>query len=144
MASLQFDSFFKGTIVAVQNRDKGPRKMAVLVAGSVERGEARCVMVSLQMDDSGKELLEWAINRVTKRGDSIIAVNVCRDSGQFLASTYRSSSSLYIYTYDIVVSSDFFFLLFQTSSMSICFISFSHRLLYGLSILFLIQHSVLQ
>ncbi|XP_042373128.1 probable receptor-like protein kinase At1g30570 isoform X1 [Zingiber officinale] len=50
--------------------------MAMLV-----RGEARCVMVGLQMDTNGKELLEWAINRVTKQGDSIVAVNVCRDSG---------------------------------------------------------------
>ncbi|XP_074557933.1 protein kinase STUNTED-like [Curcuma longa] len=54
--------------------------MAMLVGSSVEKGEARCVMVGLQMDASGKELLEWAINRVTKRGDSIVAVNVCRDS----------------------------------------------------------------
>ncbi|RRT50768.1 hypothetical protein B296_00042889 [Ensete ventricosum] len=56
--------------------------MAVLQAGSQEKkGGAQCVMVGLQMDANGKELLDWAIHRVAERGDRIMAVHVCRDSG---------------------------------------------------------------
>ncbi|RWV96134.1 hypothetical protein GW17_00041180 [Ensete ventricosum] len=57
--------------------------MAVLQAGSQEKkGGAQCVMVGLQMDANGKELLDWAIHRVAERGDRIMAVHVCRDSGR--------------------------------------------------------------
>ncbi|URD78918.1 kinase family [Musa troglodytarum] len=55
--------------------------MAVLQAASEEKkGGAQCVMVGLQMDANGKELLDWAIHRVAERGDRIMAVHVCRDS----------------------------------------------------------------
>ncbi|CAL9782691.1 unnamed protein product [Musa acuminata subsp. burmannicoides] len=55
--------------------------MAVLQAASEEKkGGAQCVMVGLQMDANGKELLDWAIHRVSERGDRIMAVHVCRDS----------------------------------------------------------------
>lgn len=57
--------------------------MAVLQATSEEKkGGAQCVMVGLQMDANGKELLDWAIHRVAERGDRIMAVHVCRDSGE--------------------------------------------------------------
>lgn len=48
-------------------------------------------MVGLQMDANGKELLDWAINRVAEEGDRIVAVNVCRDSG--ISSEFPFSNS---------------------------------------------------
>lgn len=84
-----------------------------------EKREERCVMVGLQMDANGKELLHWAINRIAERGDRIVAVTVCRDSGQFLAFNsgnslfaedgefYETSFILVTYLYNMPVSHEF-------------------------------------
>ncbi|URD98041.1 kinase family [Musa troglodytarum] len=44
------------------------------------KGKERCVLVGLQMDANGKELLNWAMSRVAEQGDRVMAVHVCRDS----------------------------------------------------------------
>lgn len=51
-----------------------------------EKGRERCVLVGLQMNANGRELLDWAISRVAEEGDRVVAVHVCRDSGTFLFS----------------------------------------------------------
>ncbi|CAD5174868.1 protein kinase STUNTED-like isoform X1 [Musa acuminata AAA Group] len=45
-----------------------------------EKGRERCVLVGLQMNANGRELLDWAISRVAEEGDRVVAVHVCRDS----------------------------------------------------------------
>ncbi|URD96270.1 kinase family [Musa troglodytarum] len=45
-----------------------------------EKGRERCVLVGLQMNANGRELLHWAISRVAEEGDRVVAVHVCRDS----------------------------------------------------------------
>ncbi|KAJ0969929.1 hypothetical protein J5N97_022806 [Dioscorea zingiberensis] len=42
--------------------------------------EGRCILVGVQIDASGRELLDWALSKVAKRGDRVVAVHVCRDS----------------------------------------------------------------
>lgn len=58
------------------------------------KGKERCVLVGLQMDANGKELLNWAMSRVAEQGDRVMAVHVCRDSGTI--STTVNSPVIYL------------------------------------------------
>lgn len=40
-----------------------------------------CILVGVQIDANGRELLDWALSKIAKKGDRIVAVHVCRDSG---------------------------------------------------------------
>ncbi|CAA6655993.1 unnamed protein product [Spirodela intermedia] len=42
--------------------------------------EGRTVLVGVQIDGNGREVLDWALSRVAQAGDSVIAVHVSRDS----------------------------------------------------------------
>lgn len=44
-------------------------------------GGGRCVLVGIQIDDSGRELLSWALNNVTREDDRVLAIHVTRTSG---------------------------------------------------------------
>ncbi|URE02833.1 26S proteasome non-ATPase regulatory subunit [Musa troglodytarum] len=63
---------------------KGERKRTVekrmAVIEGEKHGESRCIMVGLQMNAKGKEVLDWAIHKVAEQGDRVMAVQVCRDS----------------------------------------------------------------
>ncbi|WOL07293.1 putative receptor-like serine/threonine-protein kinase [Canna indica] len=47
---------------------------------SMWKEKERCVLVGLQMDANGRELLDWAISKVAEKGDRVVAVHVCRES----------------------------------------------------------------
>jgi hypothetical protein len=42
------------------------------------------VLVSIQMDSRSRELLSWALVKVADPGDCVVAVHVCRCSGNAL------------------------------------------------------------
>lgn len=41
----------------------------------------RVVVVGVLMDSHGRELLNWAITKVAEPGDHVIAIHVCKNSG---------------------------------------------------------------
>ncbi|KAG0462150.1 hypothetical protein HPP92_020626 [Vanilla planifolia] len=43
------------------------------------RMERRCIVVGLQIDGDGRELLSWALTNVAEEGDRVVAVNVLRN-----------------------------------------------------------------
>lgn len=45
--------------------------------------EGRHVLVGIRFDDQIRELLDWALFKVANPGDSVIALHICRNSGQF-------------------------------------------------------------
>ncbi|XP_064965436.1 protein kinase STUNTED-like isoform X2 [Musa acuminata AAA Group] len=59
-----------------------------------KQGESRCIMVGLQMNAKGKELLDWAIHKVAEQGDRVMAVHVCRDSDLKKTTTLSLASTL--------------------------------------------------
>ncbi|XP_065039971.1 protein kinase STUNTED-like [Musa acuminata AAA Group] len=74
---------------------KGERKMTVeKVTAGEKQGESRCIMVGLQMNAKGKELLDWAIHKVAEQGDRVMAVHVCRDSDLKKTTTLSLASTL--------------------------------------------------
>ncbi|KAH7663226.1 Non-specific serine/threonine protein kinase protein [Dioscorea alata] len=42
--------------------------------------ERSCILVGVQIDANGRELLDWALSKIAKKGDRVVAVHVCRDS----------------------------------------------------------------
>lgn len=44
------------------------------------KSEGNCILVGLQMDAIGRELLNWAITKLAEQGDRIVAVHICRKS----------------------------------------------------------------
>ncbi|XP_017700118.2 interleukin-1 receptor-associated kinase 4-like isoform X2 [Phoenix dactylifera] len=50
------------------------------VASDEEKGEGSCVLVGLSLDANGRDMLNWALSKVAKQGDRVVAVHVCRDS----------------------------------------------------------------
>lgn len=65
-------------------------RKAKMAIGRIAAGvEPRCVMVGLQMDRNGSEVLDWAISKVANEGDRVVAVHVSRDSD--LCSTSNQS-----------------------------------------------------
>lgn len=42
------------------------------------------VFVGIQMDSHSRELLSWALVKVAEPGDCVVAVHVCRSSGNAL------------------------------------------------------------
>lgn len=42
------------------------------------------VLVGIQMDSHSRELLSWALVKVAEPGDCVVAVHVCRSSGNTL------------------------------------------------------------
>ncbi|CAL9094956.1 unnamed protein product [Musa textilis] len=74
---------------------KGERKRTVeKVTAGEKHGESRCIMVGLQMNAKGKELLDWAIHKVAEQGDRVMAVQVCRDSDLKKTTTLSLASTL--------------------------------------------------
>ncbi|PKA60128.1 Proline-rich receptor-like protein kinase PERK12 [Apostasia shenzhenica] len=45
---------------------------------TAERREGRCILVGVQINGNGREILGWAINKIAGEGDRIVAVHVCR------------------------------------------------------------------
>ncbi|XP_020574180.1 probable serine/threonine-protein kinase PBL12 [Phalaenopsis equestris] len=43
------------------------------------RGEEKSIVVGVQIDGDGRELLGWAITNLAEEGDRLVAVNVCRN-----------------------------------------------------------------
>lgn len=83
MASALSSTFLRHTLNHLKEVPSGNpierQRMAVLEGE--KQGESRCIMVGLQMNAKGKELLDWAIHKVAEQGDRVMAVHVCRDSG---------------------------------------------------------------
>lgn len=44
--------------------------------------EGSCILVALQMDEIGKKLLDWTLNKLSREGDRIVAIHVCKKSGK--------------------------------------------------------------
>lgn len=45
-----------------------------------EKVEGRCILMGLPIDNAGRELLNWVLDKVAKQGDRIVAVHVSRKS----------------------------------------------------------------
>ncbi|KAJ3690013.1 hypothetical protein LUZ61_019177 [Rhynchospora tenuis] len=45
-----------------------------------QRMEGSCILVGLQMDEIGKKLLSWTLNKLSKEGDRIVVVHACKKS----------------------------------------------------------------
>ncbi|XP_029120056.1 protein kinase STUNTED isoform X1 [Elaeis guineensis] len=58
------------------------------VASNEEKGEGSCILVGLPLDADGRELLDWALSKVAKQGDRVVAVHVCRKSELCNTSTF--------------------------------------------------------
>ncbi|XP_076894861.1 protein kinase STUNTED-like [Bidens hawaiensis] len=61
-------------------------------------GDTRVVLVGIQFDECGRELLDWAMVKVADEGDRVIAINVCRDSN--LVPKYESLLDDYLADYE--------------------------------------------
>lgn len=57
------------------------------VASEEKKGEGSCILVGIPLDANGRELLDWALSKVAKQGDRVVAVHVCRKSGNNIHST---------------------------------------------------------
>ncbi|PKA59620.1 Proline-rich receptor-like protein kinase PERK9 [Apostasia shenzhenica] len=44
-----------------------------------EKGGGRCIVVGLQINSDGRDLLSWALTQIAGEGDRVVAVHVCRD-----------------------------------------------------------------
>ncbi|XP_008813513.2 serine/threonine-protein kinase RIPK-like [Phoenix dactylifera] len=58
------------------------------VASDEEKGEGSCILVGLSLDANGRELLDWALSKVAKQDDRVVAVHVCRNSELCNTSTF--------------------------------------------------------
>uniref|UniRef100_A0A1D1XH75 Receptor-like cytosolic serine/threonine-protein kinase RBK2 n=1 Tax=Anthurium amnicola TaxID=1678845 RepID=A0A1D1XH75_9ARAE len=65
-------------------------------------GEGRTIMVGVQIDGNGRDLLDWALGRVARRGDRVVAVHVSRGSCGAASSPLSLIKSLddYLAEYD--------------------------------------------
>ncbi|KAJ4803208.1 Protein kinase superfamily protein [Rhynchospora pubera] len=45
-----------------------------------QRMEGNCILLGLQMDEIGKKLLDWTLNKLSREGDRIVVVHVCKKS----------------------------------------------------------------
>lgn len=50
-------------------------------AFSEDNFKGRSILVGLEMNAKGKELLEWTLNTVGEQGDRVVAVHICHYSG---------------------------------------------------------------
>lgn len=48
--------------------------------------QRKIVLVGIKTDDSGKEILKWALEEVAKHGDCVVVVHVCSTSREFFFS----------------------------------------------------------
>ncbi|XP_072955095.1 protein kinase STUNTED-like [Typha angustifolia] len=51
------------------------------------KAEGNCILVGLQMDAAGRDLINWALTKVAKQGDRVVAVHICRKSDLSKTST---------------------------------------------------------
>jgi hypothetical protein len=56
--------------------------MAIEKSKFKEKMEGRCILVGLQMDEIGKKVLDWTLSKLSREGDRIVAVHVCKKSGK--------------------------------------------------------------
>ncbi|XP_078173683.1 protein kinase STUNTED-like [Carex rostrata] len=68
--------------------------------------EGSCILVALQMDEIGKKLLDWTLNKLSREGDRIVAVHVCKKSALAKMNTLASIKVLddYLAEYENVCS----------------------------------------
>lgn len=50
--------------------------------GVVEKIEQKTILVGIRIDRNSRWLLNWALVKVAETGDRVVALHVCRDSGQ--------------------------------------------------------------
>jgi hypothetical protein len=60
----------------------GEHSMALEKSKFKEKMERNCILVGLQMDETEKKLLDWTLSKLSREGDRIVAVHVCKKSGK--------------------------------------------------------------
>nr|CAD1835657.1 unnamed protein product [Ananas comosus var. bracteatus] len=63
------------------------KRMEMEIGAFNRKSEGNCILVGLQMDAIGRELLNWAITKLAEQGDRIVAVHICRKSDLSKTST---------------------------------------------------------